>query len=80
MSPVIYFIAFVIFLLCQVAMALVGMFVADLSNATGHYYWSIVIVMFLLLNELCFGHYDFELGFNEEDDDGDGYDWMEDDE
>lgn len=59
-------------------MALVGMFVADLSNATGHYYWSIVIVMFLLLNELCFGHYDFELGFNEEDDDSDGYDWMED--
>lgn len=77
MSPVVYFIAFFIFLLCQVAMALVGMFVADLSNATGHYYWSIVIVMFLLLNELCFGHYDFELGFNE-DDDGDGYDWMED--
>lgn len=78
MSPVIYFIAFVIFLLCQYALFMVGMFVANLSNATGHYYWSIVIVMFLLLNELCFGHYDFELGFNEEDDDGDGYDWMED--
>ena len=78
MSPVIYFIAFVIFLLCQYAMLMVGMFIADLSNATGHYYWSIVIVIFLLLNELCFGHYDFELGFNEEDDDGDGYDWMED--
>lgn len=73
MSPVVYFIAFVIFLLCQVAMALVGMFVADLSNATGSYYWSIVIVMFLLLNELCFGHYDFQLDFNEEDDE---YDWL----
>lgn len=73
MSPVVYFIAFFIFLLCQVAMALVGMFVADLSNATGHYYWSIVIVMFLLLNELCFGHYDFQLDFNEEDDE---YDWL----
>ena len=73
MSPVVYFIAFFIFLLCQVAMALVGMFVADLSNATGHYYWSIVIVMFLLLNELCFGNYDFQLDFNEEDDE---YDWL----
>lgn len=56
-------------------MALVGMFVADLSNATGHYYWSIVIVMFLLLNELCFGHYDFQLDFNE-DDESDEYDWL----
>lgn len=51
------------------------MFVADLSNATGHYYWSIVIVMFLLLNELCFGHYDFQLDFNE-DDESDEYDWL----
>lgn len=54
------------------------MFVANLSNATGNYWWSITIVMFLLLNEFCFGHYDFELNFNEEDD-NDGYDWMEDD-
>ena len=77
MSPVIYFISFVIFLLCQYAMLMFGMFIADLSNATGHYYWSIVIVMFLLLNELCFGHYNFELGFDE-DDNGDEYDWMED--
>ena len=79
MSPVIYFIAFVIFLLCQYAMLMVCMFIADLSNATGHYYWSIVIVIFLLLNELCFGHYDFELGFNEEDDESNDYDWMGDD-
>lgn len=80
MSPVIYFIAFVIFLLCQYALFMVGMFIANLSNATGHYYWSIVIVVFLLLNELCFHSYDFELNFGGETDDGDEYDWMEDDE
>ena len=78
MSPVIYFVAFVIFLLCQYAMFMVGMFIANLSNATGHYYWSIVIVVFLLLNELCFGNYDFELGFNDNDESNE-YDWMEDD-
>lgn len=77
MNPIFYFIAFVIFLLCQYCMLLVGMFVADLSNAVGHYYWSIVIVMFLVLNELCFHSYDFELNINEDDND-DGYDWMED--
>lgn len=60
-------------------MLMVSVFVANLSNATGHYWWSIVIVVFLLLNELCFHHYDFELGFNEDENDG-GYDWMEDDE
>lgn len=79
MNPIVYFIAFFIFLLCQVAIIFVGMFIADLSNATGHYYWSIVIVMFLLINELCFHSYDFELNFNEDETD-DGYDWMEDDE
>lgn len=79
MNPIVYFIAFFIFLLCQVAIVMVGMFIADLSNATGHYYWSIVIVMFLLINELCFHSYDFELNFNE-DEESDEYDWMEDDE
>ena len=78
MNPFFYFIAFVIFLLFQYAIVMVGMFVADLGNATGHYYWSIVIVIFLLLNELCFGHYDFELGFDDEDDESNEYDWMED--
>ena len=80
MNPIFYFILFFIFLLCQVAMILVGMFVADCTGATGSYYWSITLVIFLLLNEICFGNYDFELGFNEEDDESDGYDWMEDDE
>lgn len=79
MNPIVYFIAFFIFLLCQVAIVFVGMFVADCTGATGHYYWSIVIVMFLLINELCFHSYDFELNFNE-DEESDGYDWMEDDE
>lgn len=78
MNPIFYFILFFIFLLCQVAMILVGMFVADCTGATGSYYWSITLVIFLLLNEICFGNYDFELGFNEEDDESDGYDWMED--
>lgn len=77
MNPIFYFIAFFIFLLCQVAMILVGMFVADCTGATGHYFWSIVIVMFLLLNELCFHSYDFELNFNDEDDE---YEWLGDDE
>lgn len=79
MNPIFYFIAFVIFLLCQYAMLLVSMFIANLSNATGHYYWSIVLVMFLLLNELCFHSYDFELNLGD-DDRSDGYDWLEDDE
>ena len=77
MNPIFYFILFFIFLLCQVAMVMVGMFVADCTGATGSYYWSITLVIFLLLNEICFHHYDFELGFNEDDDE---YDWMEDDE
>ena len=60
-------------------MILVGLFVADCTGATGSYYWSITLVIFLLLNEICFHHYDFELGFNEDETD-DEYDWMEDDE
>lgn len=79
MNPIVYFIAFVIFLLCQIAILFVGMFIADITGATRHYYWSITIVIFLLLNELCFHNYDFELNFNE-DGESDGYDWVEDDE
>lgn len=55
-------------------MVLVGMFVADMTGATGSYYWSITLVIFLLLNEICFHHYDFELGFNEDEDDE--YEWL----
>ena len=75
MNPIFYFILFFIFLLCQVAMVMVGMFVADLSGATGSYYWSITLVIFLLLNELCFGHYDFELNLDEDETD-DEYEWL----
>ena len=75
MNPIFYFILFFIFLLCQVAMILVGMFVADHTGATGSYYWSITLVIFLLLNEICFHHYDFELDFNEDETD-DEYEWL----
>lgn len=74
MNPIFYFIAFFIFCLCQVAMVLVGLFVADMTGATGHYYWSLVFVIFLLLNKLCFSHYNFELK------DDDEYEWLGDDE
>ena len=72
MNYAIYFIAFTIFLLCQYAIWVVSNLVAHYSNATGHYYWSIVIVVFLVLNELCFGAYDFGIDFNDDDDDWNG--------
>ena len=70
MNPIFYFIAFFIFLLCQYCMLMVSVFVANLSHAAGHYYWSLVFVIFLLLNKLCFGHYNFELN------DDDEYEWL----
>lgn len=73
MNYAIYFIAFFIFLLCQYAIFMVSNYIAQLSNATGHYYWSIVIVSFLALNEICFGAYDFAINFNEDEDEE--YDW-----
>lgn len=78
MNYAITFIAFFIFLLCQYAIIMVSNYIAQLSNATGHYYWSIVLVMFLVLNELSFKGYDFAINFSEDDEDM--YDWMEDDE
>ena len=75
MNYIITFIAFVIFLFCQYAILLVSEWIAHLSNATGHYYWSIVIVMFLLLNQLCFGAYDFAINLTDEEDD-DEYNWI----
>lgn len=76
MNPIFYFILFFIFILYQYCMLMVSMFVANLSNATGHYWWSIVIVVFLLLNKLCFGHYGYELNSDEDDDE---YEWLGDD-
>lgn len=74
MNPLITFFAFVIFLFCQYAIFLVSEWVAHLSNASGHYYWSIVIVMFLLLNQLCFGAYDFALNITDDEEDEDWID------
>ena len=70
MNPIFYFIAFFIFLLCQYCMLMVSVFVANLSHATGHYYWSLVFVIFILLNKLCFSHYNFELNDDED------YEWL----
>lgn len=75
MNYAIHFIAFFIFLLCQYAILMVSCWIAHLTNASGRYWWSIVIVSFLALNELCFGAYDFAIDFNEDGDD-DGYDWL----
>ena len=75
MNGVIYFIAFFIFLLCQHAIIEVGLFVANLTGATGNYYWSIVIVSFLVLNEFCFGAYDFAINFKDDGED-DEYEWL----
>lgn len=74
MNPIFYFIAFFLFLLCQYAIIMVSNYIAQLSNATGNYYWSIVIVVFIVLNKLCFSHYNFELK------DDDEYEWLGDDE
>lgn len=74
MNYAITFVFFFIFLLCQYAIVQVSMLVANYTNATGSYWWSIVIVVFLALNELCFGSYDFGLGFKE-DEEIDEYDW-----
>lgn len=75
MNNVIYFIAFFIFLLCEYEIIMVSNYIAQLSNATGNYYWSIVIVLFLLLNEFVFGSYDFAINFNDDEED-DEYEWL----
>jgi len=77
-SPFIYFIAFVIFLLCQYAIWVVCNFIAHLFSLTGKVYWAVVVVAFLLLNNLCFGAYEFGFGGDGEDDDWN--DWLGDDE
>ena len=54
MIEIIYFIGFVLFLLCQYAIIIVSMYIADWVGATGRTYWCFVVVLFLLLNEFCF--------------------------
>ena len=75
MNPVFTFIAFVIFLLCQYAIWICSNVVAHWLGLTGKVYWAVVLVAFLLLNNLCFGAYEFSTEFLEEEDD-DLYDWL----
>ena len=51
---------------------------AEWFGVTGKVYWAVVVVTFLLLNNLCFGAYEFSTDFLEDGND-DEYDWMEDD-
>ena len=78
MNPVFTFIFFVIFLLCQYSIWLCSNVVAEWFGVTGKVYWAVVVVAFLLLNNFCFGAYEFSTDFLEDGND-DEYDWMEDD-
>ena len=75
MNPILVFIAFFIFLTCQYAIWVVSNLVAHWINLTGKTYWCVVLVVFLLLNEFCFGAYEFSTGLLE-DEDEDLYDWL----
>ena len=75
MNYAITFVFFFIFLLCQYAIWITSNVIAKWVGVTGQTYWCIVIVAFLILNELCFGAYDFDFGFDDEEDD-DMYDWL----
>ena len=74
-SPAIMFIAFSIFVFCQYAIFVASNVAAHYFGLTGNTYWCVVVVAFLVLNEFCFGRFDFELGVDDVDDD-DGYDWI----
>lgn len=66
-SPVVMFVAFVIFLLCQYAIWVTSNVISHWFGLTGRIYWCVVLVSFLLLNEFCFGAYDFTIGALEDD-------------
>ena len=72
-SPVIYFIAFAIFIFCQYAIFVVSNLIANYFGCTGSTYWCVVCVCFLVLNQFCFGAYDFSLGLVGDDDLVDGW-------
>ena len=78
-SAPVMFIAFVIFILCQYAIWVTSNLISHHFGLTGSTYWCVVLVSFLLLNEFCFGAYDFSMGILEDDDEDNLYDWMEDD-
>lgn len=65
-SPIIMFIAFVVFLSCQYAIWVCSNLIAHHFSLTGKVYWSVVLVSFLILNEFSFGAYDFAFGDNAE--------------
>ena len=67
--PIVMFVAFVIFLLCQYAIWVTSNLIAHHFQLTGSVYWCVVCVAFLLLNEFVFGSYDFTIGALEDDDD-----------
>ena len=77
-SPITMFIAFSAFVFCQYAIFVASNIVAHYFGLAGSDYWCVVVVVFLLLNEFCFGHYNFELSLDDEDEDV--YDWLGDDE
>ena len=79
-SPILMFIAFVIFLSCQYAIWVVSNLVGHHFGLTGSTYWCMVLVVFLILNEFCFGAYDFSMGLLDDSDEDNIYDWMNDDE
>lgn len=68
-SPLIMFIAFAIFIFCQYAIWVCSNLVAQHFGFTGSVYWCVVAVAFLMLNEFCFGAYDFSFGLLDDDDD-----------
>lgn len=55
MNPLLAFIIFFIFLLCQYCILLVSDFIAGYFGMTGRLYYATVVVAFLILNEFCFG-------------------------
>ena len=71
-SPVVMFIAFVIFIFCQYAIWVTSNLMSHWFGLTGRVYWCVVLVAFLILNQLCFGAYDFVVG--EKDDWNDEWD------
>ena len=64
-SPVVMFVAFVVFLFCQYAIWVCSNLIAHHFSLTGKIYWCVVLVSFLILNEFCFGAYDFAFGDDE---------------
>lgn len=68
LSPIIYFIAFTIFLLCQYAIWVCSNVIAHYFGLTGKVYWCVVLVAFLILNEFAFGSYDIAMDVLEKDD------------